>query len=159
MAATGRRVWLALAGVLVVGLAVTVVWVVRDGDEDDDRQDGAESPPISGPLEVSPDRLGRGEEFTVTSTDERVVEGGFSLAVWDGVGWTYQYQLLGSEGSVEDGAQRWRTWSERTSYVPDVVLGSKPVLLVVPSNAIAGDYRLCVESPEPPVCAGLTVAD
>ena len=37
----------------------------------------------------------------MTSTDERVVEGGFSLAVWDGVGWTYQYQLLGSVDPVE----------------------------------------------------------
>ena len=94
----------------------------------------------------------------MTSTEERVVEGGFSLAVWDGVGWTYQYQLLGSR-PVADGAQRWRTWSERTAYVPDVTLGSEPVLLVIPSHAIAGDYRLCVEAPDPLICAGLTLAD
>ena len=96
MGVTGRRARLAVAGVLVVGVAVAVVWVVRDGDEKPASNGLPPAPQLSGPLEVSPDRLRQDEEFTVTTTDERVVEGGFSLAVWDGVGWTYQYQLLGS---------------------------------------------------------------
>ena len=38
-----------------------------------------------------------------------------------------------------------------------MTLGSEPVVLVIPSNAIAGEYRLCVESPAPPACSALTV--
>ena len=166
MGVTSRWKALAVVGVLLVGLAAVVAWLVWDGDDGDDRDDGEErdgsagAPAVTGPLEVSPDRLSPLDPFTVTMTDGRRVHGDFSLAVWDGVGWTYQYQLLGSASGVDDGAQRWRTWSERTMALPDLQLGGdEPIHLVVPSHIISGDYRLCDEYSAPPICTGLTVVD
>jgi hypothetical protein len=160
MRVTSRRAGLALVCLVVAGVTVAVVWSSRDGDDRNDRDGATQAPQLTGPLEVSPGRVRRGEPFTVTLTDGRVVGSDFSLAVWDGTGWTYQYQLFGSDEPFEDGAQPWRTWRERTDFVPDLALGGPaPIHLVVPSKIIAGDFRLCVETTEPPICAGLVVAD
>ena len=135
---TGRRARLDGRRAPVVGVAVAVVWVVRDGDGKPAPNGLPPAPQPAGLSSVSPDRLRQDEEFTVT-TPTTGRRGRVLARRWDGVGWTYQYQLLGSAGP--DGGQRWRTWSERTASRPDVTLGSEPVLLVIPSNAIAGDYR------------------
>jgi hypothetical protein len=159
MALASLRAVLALVCLVAVGVAVAVVWNARDDGDQQDRDTSAQAPQLTGPLEVSPRRLRKGDPFTVTLTDGRVVGGDFSLAVWDGVGWTYQYQLFGSEEPHDDGAQPWRTWRERTDYVPDLALGGQaPIHLVVPSKIISGDFRLCVETTEPPICSGLVVA-
>jgi hypothetical protein len=165
MGVPSRRVSVALVCLVCLGVAgVTVgaLWLSRDGGDGGDRLDRAQPPQVTGPLEVSPGRLRQGDPFTVTLTDGHVVTGEFSLAVWDGVGWTYQYQLFGSGEPFEEGAQPWRTWRERTDSVPDQILGGPdPVHLVIPSRIIAGDYRLCVEPSEPPdpICSGLVVLD
>jgi hypothetical protein len=160
MGVTSRRAVLALVCLVAAGVTVAVVWNSRD---DGDRRDGdasAAAPQLTGPLEVSPGRVRKGDPFTVTLTDGRVVGGDFSLAVWDGVGWTYQYQLFGSDEPFEEGAQPWRTWRERTDLVPDLALGGPaPIHLVVPSKIISGDFRLCVETTEPPICSGFVIAD
>jgi len=165
MGVPSRRVSVALVCLVVAGVTVAVLWSIRDGGDGDDRDDrdsSARAPQITGPMEVSPGRLRKGDPFTVTLTDGHVVTGEFSLAVWDGVGWTYQYQLFGSGEPFEEGAQPWRTWRERTDSVPDQTLGGPdPVHLVVPSRIIAGDFRLCVEPSEPPdpICSALVVVD
>jgi hypothetical protein len=160
MGVTSRRVGLALVCLVAVGVTLAVVWNGRDGADRRDRDRSAQAPRLTGPMEVSPGRLRKGEPFTVTLTDGRVVGSDFSLAVWDGVGWTYQYQLFGSAEPFEDGAEPWRTWRERTGFVPDLALGGEaPIHLVVPSRVISGDFRLCVETTEPPICSGLVVAD
>jgi hypothetical protein len=161
MGVTSRRVGIALACLVAVGVTVAVVWNNRGGGGDRHGPDGsAQAPQLTGPMEVSPGRLRKGDPFTVTLTDGRVVGSDFSLAVWDGSGWTYQYQLFGSDDPFEDGDQPWRTWRERTDLVPDLALGGPaPIHLVVPSKVISGDFRLCVETTEPPVCSGLVVVD
>jgi len=161
MGVTSRRVGLALVCLVAAAAGVVaVVWSGRDGGDRTDRDGAAQAPQLTGPMEVSPGRVRKGDPFTVTLTDGRVVGSDFSLAVWDGAGWTYQYQLFGSEEPFEDGAQPWRTWRERTDLVPDLALGGQdPIHLVVPSKIISGDFRLCVETTEPPICSGLVVAD
>jgi hypothetical protein len=158
MGVPSRRIGLALCcAALVAGVAAAGLWIGRDSGEGKD-SGTARPPQLNGPLDLSADRLGPGDPFTLTFTDGRVVPGDFSLAVWDGFAWTYQYQLFGVAEPFEDGAQAWRTWRERTSYVPDQAVGGKGLVhLVMPSHLISGDYRLCAETTVPPVCAGLVV--
>ena len=125
--------------------------------EPEDGSGATEAPEISGPLRLSSDSLEKSEAFTATFTDERAVPGDFSLAVWNGTGWTYQYQLFGADEPFGDGDQAWRTWSERTAYLPDPDVGrGAPIHLVIPSHVITGEFRLCSE-PSGEACAGLTV--
>jgi len=152
-----RRTWLGPAcAVLAVSLAGASC-----ATEDD--PGGTQAPDIGGSLILSASELAQGEEFTATFADDRVVPGDFSLAVWNGTDWTYQYQLFGSDEPFVGDAQAWRTWRERTSYLPDEeVGGGRPIHLVVPSRVISGDFRLCAESPgsrEQDACAGLRIVD
>lgn len=154
---TKPQVSLICIGILTIAAALWILNLGTDTTKGEGSQVSPPAPTLNGELTVSSAVVSPGERFSVTVTDQRVVGVDFSLSVWDGKEWNYEYQLFSSRRPVKDDATPWMPWEDRLITSDEGIGGKNPIYFAVPDDIELGEYRLCAEKSQPPACSALTV--
>lgn len=112
-----------------------------------------------GGITISPAEARPGERLSLTFEDESQRGVGFVMARQVDGEWREEYLLIADATDPRTDA-RWSALDEPGLFIPALgTSGPGPDEVIVPDVAAAGDYRICEEDEDRPLCGFVTVAE